>query len=196
MKKYGDDADQFHNQGTRVEESKKWHEQHQLRHKFSYNSSPKPKSTYSPEPKPAYKRVSKWKKCHKCGNKYDKFAHEDCPYCVKSKPMFDNSNWIKCPNCNKQYNTNKYSDCPHCKKSKYETYNKSKKYYKPKLNRDNYKSPPLPMWKKCPKCGKFYNENKHDYCPHCIKLNTSIEISIVVVILLIILLMVLFNLML
>ena len=42
MKKYGDDADQFHNQGTRVEASKKWHEQNQLKHDYSYRSVSKP----------------------------------------------------------------------------------------------------------------------------------------------------------
>lgn len=59
MKKYGDDADQFHNQGTRVEASKKWHEKHQLRHDYSYRSPSKPKSTY--KPKPSYKPKSNYK---------------------------------------------------------------------------------------------------------------------------------------
>ena len=44
MKKYGDGADSFHDQGTRVEASKRWHEQHQLRHDYSYRSPSIPKS--------------------------------------------------------------------------------------------------------------------------------------------------------
>ena len=67
MKKYGDDADSFHDQGTRVELSKKWHEQNQLRHDYSYRSPPKPsnrsynrnKSSYKPDYSKTYYRPNK-----------------------------------------------------------------------------------------------------------------------------------------
>ena len=68
MKKYGDDADQFHNQGTRVEASKKWHEKHQLRHDYSYRSPSKPKSTY--KPKPSYKPKSNYRRTNSNNSSY------------------------------------------------------------------------------------------------------------------------------
>ena len=46
---YGDDADSPWDRGTRVEASKRWHEQNQLRHDYSYRSASKPKSTYKPD---------------------------------------------------------------------------------------------------------------------------------------------------
>lgn len=50
MKKYGDDADSFHDQGTRVEISKQWHEQNTIKPNYNYHSSSKTtnKTTYEP----------------------------------------------------------------------------------------------------------------------------------------------------
>ena len=45
MKKYGDDADSFHDQGTRVEISKQWHEQNTIKPNYNYHSTSKPKTT-------------------------------------------------------------------------------------------------------------------------------------------------------
>ena len=38
MKKYGDDADSFHDQGTRIEASERGYEQNQLRNDYAYRS--------------------------------------------------------------------------------------------------------------------------------------------------------------
>ena len=54
MKKYGDDADSFHDQGTRVEISKQWHEANQIKHDYSYHSSSKPKTTNKTTYEPSY----------------------------------------------------------------------------------------------------------------------------------------------
>ena len=63
MKKYGDDADSFHDQGTRVEASKIWHEQNQLRYDYSYRNASKPKhaNKYSYKPKPKTTNKSTYK---------------------------------------------------------------------------------------------------------------------------------------
>lgn len=61
------------------------------------------------KPKPAYKPVSKWKKCPYCGKTYDANRYESCPFCYMS-------NKVKCPTCGKKYNKFKYKACPYCDK--------------------------------------------------------------------------------
>ena len=66
MKKYGDDADSFHDQGTRVQESANWHRQNKIGGIYPHRSQPNPscsRSHYSPsytnklanKPKSTYK---------------------------------------------------------------------------------------------------------------------------------------------
>ena len=152
MKKYGDDADQFHNQGTRVEESKKWHEQNQLRHDYSYRSVPKPKSTYEP------KYVRKYYErdhpdrliCEVCGSVYNKHKYARCPHCYhessKSERQYrfssgrqytESSHGISlttCPTCGRKIIAGIL--CPLCHIT-------------------------------CPRCGKRYNKHLNSNCPYC-----------------------------
>ena len=117
MKKYGDDADSFHDQGTRVELSKKWHEQNQLRHDYSYRSPSKPKSSYKPKTN-YYDNESMMIICPDCGKYYHKNRYWSCPHCnnSKRKSTYKFQEYIvQCPECNMKYNSKFNDECPFCK---------------------------------------------------------------------------------
>ena len=111
MKKYGDDADSFYDQGTRVEESKRWHEQN-TRRNYSYRSQPNPsysKSSY----KPSYTNQSTNK--HKSSNN-PKSAYKPNKSINKSKSSY------KPRYSNKSINKSKSSYKPrYSNKSTYKT---------------------------------------------------------------------------
>ena len=132
---YGDDADSPWDRESRIKYSKKWHEQNQLRHKCSYPSSSKLKTSYKPnysktyyKPKRSSKYVSPIAVCPVCHKKYEKKLYVSCPYCRKSKShkssskhishaIKQNNMFIKCPICGKLHDKNT-NECPYCKISK------------------------------------------------------------------------------
>lgn len=149
MKKYGDDADLFHNQGTRVEASKRWHEQYQRKHNYSYCSPSNSKSTYKHKsiynPKSSYKYDSKYKRVSKSSYRTGRMLKK-CPECGNLIPETDK----KCSYCNSYI---KLEDKP---KS-----NSTQKYkYSTTYKRDPHE------WTICSKCGHQYG-SYFDSCPFC-----------------------------
>lgn len=132
MKKYGDDADSFHDQGTRVDESRQGHEQNKLRHYYNYSTPSKHKSrnnaVFTNEPKHNYKH--NYSTCSECGRPYDKNRNFSCPYCHSPGPAYLNkqfsssyvpkyafteTNSVTCRKCGKKYDWNEHGSCPYCK---------------------------------------------------------------------------------
>lgn len=210
MKKYGDDADSFHDQGTRVEASKRWHEQNQLRHNYSYSSPVRPRHSYKPKYRPKHtskpksnyklnnKDTYKWEKCPKCKNTYNKNLYWKCPYCKGIKPKSIHkantkniSNFITCPICNNQYNANLYLRCPHCKKK-----TESKSTHNPNDWLNHKKLGHYDVM--CAKCDFIYDTRFHGSCPNCGRVpnrmpptrkedSTTVMVLMIILILLIIL---------
>ena len=149
MKKYGDDADQFHNQGTRVEESKKWHEQHKLRHENSYPKISISKTINSTNSHKNYSNNNKWKKCPYCGNNIPS-AITKCYYCNNIKSQQD----YKPKTSNKDTYKPDYSS--------FATYTSNRKICGIcGMRYDDYCHN---CFNKCSKCGHLFTLS---FCPHC-----------------------------
>lgn len=111
---YGDDADSPWDRGTRVEASKRWHEQNQLRHDYSYRSASKPKSTYKPKttnkstykPKYSNKTIYAYKSTSTSANNYSTSNYDS----HKRLDFYD----IMCANCDTIYDTRVHKSCPTC----------------------------------------------------------------------------------
>ena len=172
MKKYGDDADSFHDQGTRVEESSKWHRQHKIGPIYPHHSQPNPnyynRSIYKPKPsnkptnRPKYTNKSSFKSTHYRHNSKSSNPNiVTCPKCGRKKPKRGVCSYcnyiIKCPNCGKNYNKKHkgklVTSCPHCRGSE-----PIKQTYKSKHE-------PLEIGI-CRRCGHEYDSSLRQ-CPNC-----------------------------
>ena len=115
MKKYGDDADSFHDQGTRVQESANWHRQNKIGGIYPHRSQPnrsyskssyystntyKPKTTKKSTYKPDYSKTY-----HQSGSRnYNKPSHSTTKRQYRKKPSY---NVISVEEANRRFKQNK-----------------------------------------------------------------------------------------